>query len=188
MKRFILIVIFLGAFHEVNAQNKAIDTIWFRVPRVDIVDKELLNTIDSAVLVFSQEESKPIRKFVWYIRLLDDDSVRDCGNKVDITMDPWNFISPTMGKSDGFFFHNNSLFFISNKIETKENYDHIFKYTDKSKSFYYLRIDFELFWGSDLSESVKNDIFYKYAGITDYRSVYLTRKPNGLWIWHFSVI
>ena len=92
-----------------------------------------------------------------------------------------------MKKSDGYFYYHNNLYFIENRDEKRRQYDSIFEYLDNTKLFYYITIDWKLFWDSNLEESKKNTLYYKYASIEDYPSVFLSRDSDYLWSWKFSM-
>lgn len=186
MKRFVLIIILFGSLFEVTAQNKAVDTIWFRVQNVNIVDEGFLNALDSMLLVFSQESPKSIKKLVWHIMFLDENIDGDSESKVNVIVVPSNFIIPSMRISDGFFSHKDNLFFVKNRNEKGKNHNRIFAYSNETKPFYYVIIDWKILWNSSLEESIKNQLVCKYASIEDYPSVLLTRDSDGLWTWRFS--
>lgn len=187
MKRFVLILILCGTFHEVSAQKKVIDTVWFRVAKVDVVDKGLLNALNSMSHVFCKGGTREMKELVWYIRFDDEDSDSNSENKVDLIAVPSYFITPVMRKSDGYFYYKNSLFLIEKRNEARKANDSIFKYSNKRKSFYYLSINWDIFWGSSLDESIKSQLLGKYCITEDFPSVFFTRKPDGVWIWQFSL-
>lgn len=182
MKRIVFLIILFGPFFEVTAQNKAIDTVWFRAHRVTVVNAGLLDALDSMILAYTQDHPK---KLVWYIMFEDVDS--NSKNKVELSLTPSDFMLPAMKKSDGFFSYKNNLFFIEKRNEKGKRYDCIFEYSNKTKPFYYIKIDWELLWASDMEESKKNQLFLKYASIEDYRSVLLIRDSDGLWSWRYSM-
>lgn len=109
MKKFFFIIILIGFFFEATAQKRAIDTIWFRVPKVNIVDEGLFDVLDSIIPVFSQGSSKTIKKMVWYIMYLDDDIENDSESEIYLLVIPSRFIIPEMKKADGFFPYKDNL-------------------------------------------------------------------------------
>lgn len=183
MKRIVLLIFLFGTFFEVTAQNNAIDTVWFRAHRVTVVDSGLLDELDSIILVYTQEHPK---KLVWYIGFLDVDSNSE--SKVKLVLVPSRVMLPVLKKSDGFFTYKNNLFFIEKRSKQGKRYDYIFEYSNITKPFYYIKINWDLFWASesDFDESKKNQIF-KYSIISDYRSVLLVRDFDGLWSWRYCM-
>ena len=181
MKRIVFLIILFGNFFDMTAQNKAIDTVWFRAHRVTVVDAELLDALDSMILVYTQDLHS---KLVWYITFEDVDSNSE--SKVELYLTPSDVILPVMKKSDGFFQYKNNLFFIEKRIEQEKKYDHIFEYSNKAKLFYYIKIDWDLFWASD-EESKKINSLLKYASIADFPSVLLIQDFDGLWSWRYTM-
>ena len=173
-------------FFRATAQNNAIDTIWFRVPNVSIVDDGLFDALDSILLVYPKESPKSIKKLVWNIVFLDEDIDCDSESKMDIIMVPSDFIIPIMRMSDGFFFYKGNLFFVEKRKGKEKKYNDIIEYSDKSRSFYYITIKWDQLWNSSLEESIKNQLVSKYASIEDYPSVLLKRDSGGLWKWRLS--
>ena len=186
MKKFIIIVILLGIFFKATAQNKAIDTVWFRVPNVTIVDSGLLDALDSIIYAYTQDVSAS--KLVWYVMFFDEEVDGNSGSKVEFYLSPSDVILPAMKKSDGFFLYKKNLFFIEKRNEKSKKNDHIFAYSNKTRPFYYITINWDLLWASDLEESKKARLGYIYASIQDYNGVFLTRGSDGLWTWRYNVL
>lgn len=181
MKRIVFLIILFCTFFEVTAQNKAIDTVWFRAHRVTVVDTGLFEALDSIILAYTDYS----KKIVWYVSFEDVDS--NFESKVELYLTPSRFLLPVFKKSDGFFPYKNNLFFIEKRIEQRKRYDHIFEYSNKTKPFYYLKIDWVLFWASDLEESKKDQLLYERVLTEDPRPVLLTRDSDGLWSWRYAL-
>ena len=176
-------IILVCVYFEATAQHKVIDTNWFRVQKVNVADTGLLDAFDSIILAFSQGY-KSIQKKVWYISCFDKNIDSNLMNTGALRMFPSDFILPVMKKSRGYFYYKDNLFFIEKGNDKDKKHYHIFEYSNKTKSFYYITINWKLFWASDLKESVKNRLTDKYGPISDDPTILLTRDSNGLWTWN----
>lgn len=183
MKKHVLIIILFSVYFEATAQHKVIDTTWFRVQKANVADTGLFDAFDSIILAFSQGY-KSIQKKVWYISYIDEDIDSNLMNTVALRMFPSDFILPVMKKSRGFFYYKDNLFFIEKGNGKDKKHCHIFEYSNKTKSFYYITINWRLFWASDMKEAEKKRLTDKYGLISDDPTILLTRDTDGLWTWH----
>ena len=154
---------------------------------VKVTDEGLLDALDSISHELSKDSLGSLRKLVWYIMFSDDNFESSSERIVELCLVPSNYIIPVMKESDGYFYYHNNLYFIENRDEKRRQYDSIFEYLDKTRIFYYITIDWKLFWGSNMEESKKNTLYYKYASIEDYPSIFLSRDSDYLWRWKFSM-
>lgn len=156
------------------------------MPQVNVADEGLLVALDSMTLAYLQESPNATKTMVWYLTYLDKDMDGDSENKMDFLVIPSSKIIPNIEKSDGYFSYKDHLFFIGKRNDQRKRQDPVFAYSNTTNSFYYIKINWNLLWNSDIEESVKNQLVSKYASIEDYPPILLSRNSDGLWTWRFS--